>query len=83
MQDAKNIRFHITSRVISCSFAFTLDSYLAFEVEEAIDDFISSRKKKIQKDNLSIQKVHNVYEINVNAFLAVCQVIFRVLKNNS
>ena len=83
MQDAKNIRFHISSRVISCSFTITLDSYLAFQIEEAINDFISSRKKKIQKDNLSIQKMNSTYEININAFMAVCQVIFRVLKNNS
>ena len=46
MQDAKNIRFHINSKVISGSFTLTLNSYLTYEVEEAIDDFITSHKNK-------------------------------------
>ncbi len=83
MQDAKNIRFHINSRVISCSFTITLDSYLAYEIEEAIDDFIISHKNKKNRDNLLMQKVNSGYEINVNAFMAICQIIFRTLKNYS
>ena len=83
MQDAKNIRVHINSRVISCSFTITLDSYLAYEIEEAIDDFIISHKNKKNRDNLLMQKVNSGYEINVNAFMAICQIIFRTLKNYS
>ncbi len=83
MQDAKNIRFHISSKVISGSFTLTCSSYLTYEIEEAIDDFITSHSNKKNRDNLSIQKINNGYEINVNAFMAICQIIFRTLKNYS
>ncbi len=83
MQDAKNIRFHISSNVISGNFTLTFNSYLTYDIEKAIDDFITSHKNKKNRDNLSIEKINNVYEINVNAFIAICQVIFRVLKSNS
>ena len=46
MQNEKNIRFNINSKVISGSFTLTFNSYLAYKIEEAIDDFITSRKNK-------------------------------------
>ena len=78
-----NIRFHINSNVISGSLTLTFESYLIVEMEEEIDDFIISHKNKEKKDSILIQKVKNAYEINVNAIMTICQIIFRVLKKYS
>lgn len=78
---SKSIRFHINSLKISGNFALSFEPYIISEIENEIDNFVYNRKKKIKKEHLSIQKVNNVYEINVPAFIAICNIIYRVLKN--
>lgn len=79
----QNLRFYIDSKVFSGSFILTFEPYIISRIEEEIDDFLYLRKKKIEKENLLIEKQNNGYHINVKAFIAICNIIFRVLKNAS
>lgn len=78
-----NIKFRIYSRGFSGNFILSFEPEVIYEIENEIDCFVSLRKKKIAKDNLSIQKIQDGYMITPKSFVAVCNIIFRVIKKYS
>lgn len=78
----RSIRFHINSKTIGGSFVLTFDSFITSRIEDEIESFICLQSKK-KKNDIFIQKVNNVYEINVKGFIAVCNKIFSVLQRCS
>ena len=78
-----NIKFRIYSRRFSGNFILSFEPEVIYEIENEIDCFVSLRKKKIAKDNLSIQKIQDGYMITPKSFVAVCNIIFRVIKKYS
>ena len=78
-----NIMFRIYSRGFSGNFILSFEPEVIYEIENEIDCFVSLRKKKIAKDNLSIQKIQDGYMITPKSFVAVCNIIFRVIKKYS
>ena len=78
-----NIKFRIYSRGFSGNFIISFEPEVIYEIENEIDCFVSLRKKKIAKDNLSIQKIQDGYMITPKSFVAVCNIIFRVIKKYS
>lgn len=77
--DSRNIRFHINSKAVSGSFVLTFTPFIISQITDELDDFIQSQERKT-KNKISIQKVNNVYEINLPGFIAVCNKIFDILK---
>lgn len=78
-----NIKFRICSRGFNGNFILSFEPEIINEVEMEVDSFISERKKKIAKDNLSIQKIQDGYMITPKSFVAVCNIVFRVIKKYS
>lgn len=78
-----NIKFRICSRGFSGNFILSFEPEVIYEIENEIDCFVSLRKKKIAKDNLSIQKIQDGYMITPKSFVAVCNIVFRVIKKYS
>lgn len=78
-----NIKFRIYSRGFSGNFILSFEPEVIYEIENEIDCFVSLRKKKIAKDNLSIQKIQDGYMITPKSFVAVCNIVFRVIKKYS
>ena len=78
-----NIKFRICSRGFNGNFILSFEPEVIYEIENEIDCFVSLRKKKIAKDNLSIQKIQDGYMITPKSFVAVCNIIFRVIKKYS
>lgn len=78
-----NIKFRIYSRGFSGNFILSFEPEVIYEIENEIDCFVSLRKKKIAKDNLSIQKIQDGYMITPKSFVAICNIIFRVIKKYS
>ena len=77
------IKFRLYSKGFSGSFILSFEPEVIYEIENEIDCFVSLRKKKIAKDNLSIQKIQDGYLITPKTFIAICNIIFRVLRKYS
>ncbi len=78
-----NIKFRIYSRGFSGNFILSFEPEVIYEIENEIDCFVSLRKKKVDKEHLSIQKIRDGYEITPKSFIAVCNIIFRVIRKYS
>lgn len=79
----KNLKFRIHSMGFTGTFILSFEPEVIYQIEMEVDSFISNRKKKALKDNICIQKIKDGYEITPKSFIAVCNIIFRVIKQYS
>ncbi len=80
LPEEKCLQFYIEP--IGGSFTFTHSPDILEKIQQQIDTLIYFRKRKMQEENLFIQKQNNVYHINLNAFSSISYIIFRVLRDN-
>lgn len=78
-----NLKFKIKSMGFTGVFILSFEPEIIYQIEMEVDSFISNRKKKALKDHVSIQKIKDGYEITPRSFIAVCNIIFGVIKQYS
>ena len=81
-----NIKFRIYSRGFSGNFILSFEPEVIYEIENEIDCFVSLRTRAailLLGKPLSIQKIQDGYMITPKSFVAVCNIIFRVIKKYS